>query len=444
VPYPSNERLPDNVKVLPEAAQTIFRKAFNSALKQYRNEDQARKVAWSTVKRKYIKKGDKWILKEITQSFLNLICERIQSFSQNELIDLIPKDTLAEIKQKNDHPYFAAYSICHEGESTPKIIGEGFKPILWTRRAVQSLKRFVLKGIKFFLGHNDDNSTNNRQSVGEVVADAQKEINGKLHHIVVGYFPNKQIVANKDICSQEGNWNLFEMAKRLVADSVDKITGIALGSSDNNSPAFAEAKRLGMVQAFNTPGEGDKNTSGKEGKMPDEIKSYHDLKKYITQFNVFPSQLFTLDEIKKDREFITVFNEAEILKKQLEEKDKQIEDFDNKHKELDRQLQLSTAKTRLKNMMSNFKDSKGNVTEITPKQQKYIELNFSESLDDLTDEGLSKFIAKTLESDYKKNAEFFGTSDSVPEITDEGGTIDKTDMTKKDNNPLLEEDLDND
>jgi len=65
-PYARNSDLPKGVRgALPAGAQTIYRKAFNAALKQYDgDETRAAKVAWAAVKNKYRKSGDKWILKE--------------------------------------------------------------------------------------------------------------------------------------------------------------------------------------------------------------------------------------------------------------------------------------------------------------------------------------------------------------------------------------------
>ena len=57
-PYARNSELPAPVKnALPAAAQTIYRKAFNTALKECGNEETARKVAWAAVKNKYKKVG---------------------------------------------------------------------------------------------------------------------------------------------------------------------------------------------------------------------------------------------------------------------------------------------------------------------------------------------------------------------------------------------------
>jgi len=56
MPYQTNSDLPSSItNNLPEHAQTIFRKAFNNALKEYGTEEQAFKVAWAAVKKTYIK-----------------------------------------------------------------------------------------------------------------------------------------------------------------------------------------------------------------------------------------------------------------------------------------------------------------------------------------------------------------------------------------------------
>jgi cation transport regulator len=56
MPYARNRDLPKGVRShLPRGAQTIFRKAFNSADEQYEEESRARSVAWAAVKKKYRK-----------------------------------------------------------------------------------------------------------------------------------------------------------------------------------------------------------------------------------------------------------------------------------------------------------------------------------------------------------------------------------------------------
>lgn len=73
MPYSTNQDLPKPVKrVLPEHAQDIYREAFNHAWEEYQSpakrtqggshEEVSHQVAWSAVKKKYHKAGDKWVV----------------------------------------------------------------------------------------------------------------------------------------------------------------------------------------------------------------------------------------------------------------------------------------------------------------------------------------------------------------------------------------------
>jgi cation transport regulator len=76
MPYDKNSELPDQVKDnLPQKAQTIYRKAFNSAWDQYESpenrrgdadrEETAHRVAWSAVKKVYQKNDSgAWVPKK--------------------------------------------------------------------------------------------------------------------------------------------------------------------------------------------------------------------------------------------------------------------------------------------------------------------------------------------------------------------------------------------
>ncbi|MBK1702907.1 ChaB family protein [Thiococcus pfennigii] len=75
MPYDTNADLPPSVRDnLPDAAQTIYRKAFNSAWEQYEDpadrrgdasrEETAHRVAWSAVKGSYEKRDGHWRKKD--------------------------------------------------------------------------------------------------------------------------------------------------------------------------------------------------------------------------------------------------------------------------------------------------------------------------------------------------------------------------------------------
>ncbi|MDZ7804980.1 ChaB family protein [Thiohalophilus sp.] len=68
MPYDRIDQLPDSVRNhLPTEAQQIYKEAFNHAWEEYSGQDDreatAHKVAWSAVKKKYHKQGDKWVAK---------------------------------------------------------------------------------------------------------------------------------------------------------------------------------------------------------------------------------------------------------------------------------------------------------------------------------------------------------------------------------------------
>jgi cation transport regulator len=67
VAYKDVTDLPESVREhLPEHAQEVYKSAFNSAEKQYSEEDTAHKVAWSAVENKYKKDEDSgnWVSKD--------------------------------------------------------------------------------------------------------------------------------------------------------------------------------------------------------------------------------------------------------------------------------------------------------------------------------------------------------------------------------------------
>lgn len=68
MPYSTVADLPDAVRAhLPPGAQAIYLGTFNGAWEQYAaradREALAHRVAWSAVKRRYRKQGDRWVEK---------------------------------------------------------------------------------------------------------------------------------------------------------------------------------------------------------------------------------------------------------------------------------------------------------------------------------------------------------------------------------------------
>lgn len=385
--------------------------------------------------------------------------KRIQAFTQEDILKRIPENILNEIKQKDAHPFFQMYSLCHEGTFMPTIIGEKPKPITWTKKAIQSIKNILTKGVKLFKGHNKDNSTNNRMELGEVIHSYEEEIEGKLHHLIITYHDEKQKdeAIKNDIISQEADWNFFEQTGQLFADTIDKLTGIAMGNSAFEKPAFSGAKRMALIQAFE-----NNNINTKENIMSDDIivevgdapaktktgrqisfQEWIDLK---PQFNVYPRQLVNLDELKSDRVFGKYFEELDVLKEEntiLKKKIQETEEFyKTELKNLNRKIYVGSASQRLNKIieLNNYPD----------KMKQFLVKSFEtnkEKIEDLTDDGLQNFVrnqTETFQNVMSLVDEPIVQTQTQQQRTEE--EVDKNknlnDFTKAENNEFLAEDLD--
>ncbi|HDY87479.1 MAG TPA: hypothetical protein ENH82_05095, partial [bacterium] len=175
----------------------------------------------------------------------------VANLSADEIAQAIPPEIMQKIKAANQSPYFQAYSLAKEGMSKPRVIGEGQKQIAWPRKAVETLGTVIKTGLQFFFGHNSDNSTNGRRSMGQVVGKIAKNIGGALNQIVIGYFPNRSEAEKNNICSIEADVEMTDIPGGMsIAEKVISITGIALANSTQEQPAFAGAVRLGSLQCF--------------------------------------------------------------------------------------------------------------------------------------------------------------------------------------------------
>lgn len=256
---------------------------------------------------------------------------------------------------------------------------------------IRTLKEKIKEGTKFFVGHGTTNDHSNREPVGEVVGSLLKEIGGRLSNIIVGWFPEKEKVSNMDVCSMEADVHTSE--DNMVGD-INDVTGIALGSSDSENPAFPGALRLSTVQCF---GE-EKNEKTRSEKV-----TFEEVKAAIREMNIHPWQLFTEDDIKNDRTFSKVFAELETLKIDNTELKKTNEKLESDSQESVRQLEIKNSDGKLKELMGE---------DLTDRQKKFITSKFTpDKIDDLSDDGLKKFIENT-KKEYAETARLFGEEES--------------------------------
>ena len=348
--------------------------------------------------------------------------------TREEILQAIPKETLEKIKRKNNHPFFQAYTIIQEGLSKPKSLNSSEqKPIYWIKEVVKKAADMVKKGLQFFAGHNKDNSTVNRKELGRVVGRLEKIIKGKLNQIVIGYFPDKSKIKDFDVCSIEADVIVGSINNDIdIAKSLKEIKGIALANSSVEKPAFTGAIRLASLQCF----EGDSNINVLEKNKGDKKMTYEEylnapfdyLERALRDRKVFPSQVFSKEDIKKDHSFMEEFKRLDTLTKENEALKKELNDEKEARKKDDFENKKLNAKSRLETLLPE---------NLTDKQRKFIGKKFNpDKLEDLSDEGLKKEI-ENLKNEYKDYAEVFGisTEDSV----EEGSSSDKDKLTVGDN-----------
>lgn len=306
------------------------------------------------------------------------------NLSPEELKQKIPKEKLEALKGKG---VLQAYSLAHEGTSHPKVLGEGIQVLKWPKAVIRQLAEKIKTGTKFFIGHKETNAQDNRESVGEILNSFVKEIGGRLVNVIVGHFPNKDKVEDMDICSMEAD--VYTDTENIVGD-VNDISGIALGNSDKESPAFPGALRLSTVQCFDEKG--------------DKTMTLEEIRKAVRDMNIHPWQLFTEDDIKKDREYGKVYTENAALKIEKDKNEKDFKDLKTKSDEAIKKTELSEASAHLDTLMKEG---------FTDKQKKFIKGRFvPESFDDLSEKTLGEHLEKEKKA-FADTAILFGVAEEL-------------------------------
>jgi hypothetical protein len=338
---------------------------------------------------------------------------RIQAMSQKlnplEILNNIPEKKLQEIKGKG---VLQAYLIAKEGTSQPKVLEENRnRQLVWPKKIIQSIGAKIKNGLKFFVNHNNDNSTNNRKTVGEIVGTYVKNIGDKLAQIVIGHFDDESSVKNMDINSMEANVKYNDDTGEVT--DVNGITGIALGSSNENSPAFPGAVRLATLQCFD-----EKEKINEPGKGEKTMATFEEVKEFVRSHNVWPSQLYNEETLKQDRSFSHIFDEKEKAEKRVTELDNEFKSYKETNDKIIKDGQKALAKNKLAELLPKT---------LTEKQSEFVKTRFNpDSIEDLSEAGLKTYLDNSLE-EYKTFAKLFNGKKEDENINDELNNDDNTD-----------------
>lgn len=313
--------------------------------------------------------------------------------SRDEILDSISPEVMEKIKERDNHPFFQAFVTVHEGEGNPEILDGENESISWPRAAIKTVWKKVKGVIQAFRGHEQGtNSTKDRKSLGQIVGQTEKEIDGKLSHISIFYHPPevKEEAKEYDSCSHEGQWTFEDDGKGgLIARTLEKLQAVAFLKRDETPPALSGSLKLSTVQAHETPGKGEDLLppgKGKEDYRMDNL-TFEQIKQAVKDLNIFPSQLFSIDIIQQDNGFNTFFDETKRIKDRSAELETQVETLGNKNKSLTMENEKISFKPRFNKIVEEKK--------LTPTLKTFLQNKFEKaSFEEFTTEKIDQFITE--------------------------------------------------
>jgi hypothetical protein len=201
------------------------------------------------------------------------IIARLLAMSQDEMMGMVCPRTIRDIKLTDPTPKLLALVVGHEGDATPNKVGIGQVLTRWYRSAIEAMTSKLALGTFAYHGHAGTNSEKNRAPVGEVIGKLTKKIGDVISSIIVAYIYPQFRDLPFDVASIEATVSVPPDSKSFDVQDVDvqAITGIALGNSRIDTPAFPGATLLAQLQAF----AGNQRTAG-GGEMNltlDEVKA---------------------------------------------------------------------------------------------------------------------------------------------------------------------------
>lgn len=220
---------------------------------------------------------------------------QVQGMADDEVLGLISPRVIKDIRREDPTPLFKVFRVGQEGESRPHIVGIGATVQRWYQSAIEKLTEKLGLGIPVYHNHAPTNSGEGRQAIGEIVGKALKNIGGSLSSIAVAYIYPQYRDLPLDVASIEAGVNVPQDSREFDVQDVDvqEVTGIALGNSAFNKPAFPGATLMAQLQAF----AGNPNQSEKgSGKMA----TLEDLRKATQEARFTPSQIFEAEDLTSD------------------------------------------------------------------------------------------------------------------------------------------------
>lgn len=220
----------------------------------------------------------------------NLIYVESQFFEDSET------EKAKQFKKMFPNAVVKKFVLAHDGNVFSKVVGYGQKLFNFSKEIIHNMASKIKKGIQVIKGHSIDNENVTNKTVGEIIDVSVENKNGKTYILgLVGFYDKKD--SDYDSISAEMRVGFSDYIVNSIAD----IFRFAVGSTKNGDlPAFPGAKEIGVVHCFFNEGskeniDENKNLLTKDKKM-EEI-TFTQVKEFIRKHNVFPTQIWTVQEI---------------------------------------------------------------------------------------------------------------------------------------------------
>lgn len=350
----------------------------------------------------------------------------LHAMAEGEILSMLNHGEYLRIKAFDRKPLFRAYVVGHEGTFSPTAVGIGKIVTQWFEGAVRKLRDQIRLGTKLFLGHADTNVHDNRESVGEIVGTALKTIKDKLSVVAIAYIRPEFRDIKLDIASIEADVELSVDEEKGVYDAeVRDITGIALGDSSEESPAFAGATLIGEMQGFL-----DQSQQYKKG--GDMGLTITEVRDFIRSEKLNPSDIFGLEALTGDP-LITKHLDSELKEKKSGDWYHRKRDEDKHEKEVN---DLTEAHKKEKSDLEKERDEArklvltGQIPVLVEKIKKERELSENQAV--FIDRAVKKFSTSEKLEDLEKDLNTF-FDDQIKEHQELGEAV--YGVAKKDPDP---------
>ena len=346
----------------------------------------------------------------------------LQNLAKKEILEMVPIDTITRIKKTDSSPLFKVFVVGHTGIANAQELSFGSKVV----KAYHYVKNMIFKlgeklqfGTPAFKGHGDSNDHTGREQIGEIVGKSVKMIGDKLSALAVTYIYPQFRKLDLDVASIESE---VEYIPKGVSsgDVIDihNITGVALGSSKVNTPAFPGATLLGTLQAFSKDAQFNrKNTEEKMDKQEiiDAIKEAG-----LKVTDVFtPEEITASEPAKKARQ--TEFEHAKRVEKSLGEEREKVITLTKEKDEA--QGKIKTLSEQVSRAQVGTLFTKSNETrKFNDKQKAFIERRLPGFKSDKSGDELQLEFDKYLDNEIKEFGEYakvMGIKVDDPAATDD-------------------------